>query len=112
MQIIIWNLFDRAVPKQLRKRCEQLRIVQPAKPAPDLKLYNYKDWRQSGVSKGCYYGIRRRRDEKAFWRINTRIFQEGKIASSFTWLHHMPTGSSDAFYGTNATGEASWKKKP
>ena len=43
---------------------------------------------------------------ESFLRINTRIFQKEKIHHYSHIASYAANGSSDAFYGTNATGEA------
>ena len=55
------------------------------------KLYNYKDWRQSGVSKRDVYKRQMPQEARVFSLINTQIFQKEKDSSLFIWLHHMPT---------------------
>ena len=107
MQIIILDLSDRAVLYQLRKRQSNCVLCTASKARTWIwKLYNYKDWRQSGVSKSVLLRYRCRRKREFFSLINTRIFQKEKDSSLFIWLHHMPTEVVIAFYGTNATGEA------
>ena len=79
--------------------------VQPAKPGPDWNSTITKTGDNQALAKVCYYGTDAAGSE-SFFAKNTIISQKEKDSSLFTRLHWYANGSSDAFYGTNATGEA------
>ncbi len=75
-----------------------------------LELYNHKDWGQSGVSKSVLLRYRCRRGAKAFFANKHTDFSEGKRFIIIHMAASYANGSSDAFYGTNATGEGFGKR--
>ena len=80
--------------------------VQPAKPGPGSGNYTItKIGDNQALAKVCYYGTDAAGSESFFANKHTD-FSEGKRFIIIHMAASYANGSSDAFYGTNATGEA------
>ena len=80
--------------------------VQPAKPGPGSGNYTItKIGDNQALAKVCYYGTDAAGSESFFANKYTD-FSEGKRFIIIHMAASYANGSSDAFYGTNATGEA------
>ena len=80
--------------------------VQPAKPGPGSGNYTItKIGDNQALAKVCYYGTDAAGNESFFANKHTD-FSEGKRFIIIHMAASYANGSSDAFYGTNATGEA------
>ena len=82
--------------------------VQPAKPGPGSGNYTItKIGDNQALAKVCYYGTDAAGSESFFANKHTD-FSEGKRFIIIHMAASYANGSSDAFYGTNATGAVSY----